>query len=240
MSTNRRTLSSSRTSLSSGTSRALSSSYNLDPVLTYFSSVLGSDRDLSKITIICFDKKNPGSQIIFNFAADTCGVFYKCRLTNINNYMRNTELFHTISPYGDLPHLLFTLVSSIIKQNTPIKTKKTLGITITKVNTSGSLVTSLNNSVDYSVDKTERGSDINNECPVCLSKFENVEKITLKCFHRICRDCLFNSIDNNLYTCPMCRKPFFPVSSPSTLPSNLGTSGISATDTLDGYDVEMA
>ena len=205
MSTNRRTLSSSRTSLSSGTSRALSSSYNLDPVLTYFSSVLGSDRDLSKITIICFDKKNPGSQIIFNFAADTCGVFYKCRLTNINNYMRNTELFHTISPYGDLPHLLFTLVSSIIKQNTPIKTKKTIGITITKVNTSGSLVTSLNNSVDYSVDKTDRGSDINNECPVCLSKFENVEKITLKCFHRICRDCLFNSIDNNLYT-PSFRK----------------------------------
>jgi len=242
MSTNRRTLSNSRTSLSSGTQRTISSSASSasHPILTYFSSVLGSDRDLSKITIICFDKKNPGSQIIFNFAADTCGVFYKCRLTNINNYIRNTELYHTISPYGDVPHLLYILVTSIIKQNTPIKTKKTLGINITKVNTSGSLITSLNNSVDYVVDKTERGSDINNECPICLSKFENVEKITLKCFHRICRDCLFNSVDNNLFTCPMCRKPFFPVSSPTSLPTvGLNTSGVTATDTLEGYDVEM-
>jgi hypothetical protein len=234
MSISRRTISSSRPSLSSGTSRTTSSSSLLiHPVLTYFSSVLGNDRDLSKITIVCFDKKLPGSQIIFNFAADTCGVFFKCRLTKINNYIRNTELYHTISPYGDIPHLLYILVTSILKQNTPIKTKKTLGITLTKINTSGNIVASLNNSVDYVIDKTERGADSNNECPVCLSKFENVEKITLKCYHRICRDCLFNSVDNNLYTCPMCRKPFFPVSNPSSLPS------VNAVDTLDGFDVEM-
>lgn len=234
MSMSRRTISSSRPSLSSGTSRTISSSsLSIHPVLTYFSSVLGNDRDLSKITIVCFDKKLPGSQIIFNFAADTCGVFFKCRLTNINNYIRNTELYHTISPYGDIPHLLYILVTSILKQNTPIKTKKTLGITLTKINTSGNIVASLNNSVDYVIDKTERGADSNNECPVCLSKFENVEKITLKCYHRICRDCLFNSVDNNLYTCPMCRKPFFPVSNPSSLPS------VNAVDTLDGFDVEM-
>ena len=101
------------------------------------------------------------------------------------------------------------LITAIINQNTPIKTKKLLGIVLTKINQERGVNTSLINSIDYTVDKTERGAETNNECPICLSKFENVEKITLKCYHRICRDCLFNSVDNNLYTCP-CRKPFFP------------------------------
>ncbi len=117
--------------------------------------------------------------------------------------MKIEELYHTISPYGEIIELLYTLFSSIINQNTPIKTKKTLGIVITKINQQQSINTSLNNAVEYTVDKTERGAEVNNECPICLTKFENTEKITLKCYHRICRDCLFNSIDNNLFTCPI-------------------------------------
>ena len=45
-----------------------------------------------------------------------------------------------------------------------------------------------------------------------LNKIWKNRKNYFKCHHKICRDCLFNSIDNKLYSCPMCRKPIFPVS----------------------------
>lgn len=228
MSISRRTLSSSRSSLTNNTSVSRTRA-PVHPIITYFSTMLAGETDLTKITIVCYDVKLPGHQIIFNFAADTCGVFYKCRLTTINNFMRHNELYHTISPYGEISQLLYTLVTAIINQNTPIKTKKTLGIVLTKINQERGVNTSLINSIDYTVDKTERGAETNNECPICLSKFENVEKITLKCYHRICRDCLFNSVDNNLYTCPMCRKPFFPVRNPSSLSGDID-------DNMDGFD----
>ena len=216
---------------------------NAEIITSYFSSVLAGEKDLSKVTIICFDVKSPGNQIILNFAADTCGVFFKCRLTTINSFLKVEELYHTISPYGETAELLFTLVSGIIRQNTPIKTKKTLGIVINKINVGTPINTSISNSVEYTVDKTERGAELNNECPICLTKFENIEKITLKCYHRICRDCLFNSIDNNLFTCPMCRKPIFPVTNPTNV--GAGGAGVGAggglAANMDIYDIgEMA
>ena len=243
----RRVVSSSRSGTTPVTIRHTGVRTNAQVITSYFSSVIGGETDLSKITIICFDVKSKGSQIILNFAADTCGVFFKCRLTTINNFMKIEELYHTISPYGEIAELLYTLVSSIINQNTPIKTKKTLGIVITKINQQQSINTSLNNAVEYTVDKTERGAEVNNECPVCLTKFENTEKITLKCYHRICRDCLFNSIDNNLYTCPMCRKPFFPASNPTSTGNTNTGGGLAAGlaggggGPMDIYDIgEMA
>ena len=235
----RRVVSSSRTT-TPVTIRHSSHRTNAQIITSYFSSVIGEETDLSKINIVCFDLKSKGNQIILNFAADTCGVFYKCRLTTINNFMKIEELYHTISPYGEIAELLYTLVSSIINQNTPIKTKKTLGIVITKINQLQPINTSINNAVEYTVDKTERGAEINNECPVCLTKFENIEKITLKCYHRICRDCLFNSIDNNLFTCPMCRKPIFPVTNPTNVGAGAGAGGGLAAN-MDIYDIgEMA
>ena len=231
-SSSRRTVSSNRNLSTPISIRHTSVRTSAQIITSYFSSIIGGETDLSKITIVCFDIKSKGNQIIINFAADTCGVFYKCRLTTINNFMKVEELFHTISPYGELPELLFTLVSTIINQNTPIKTKKTLGIIITKITNGSGRNTSLSNAVEYTVDKTERGAEANNDCPVCLAKFENVEKITLKCYHRICRDCLFNSIDNNLFSCPMCRKPFFPVGNSS---GNAGTAaGVAG---MDAYDI---
>ena len=211
-------------------------------ITSYFSTVLAGEKDLSKVTIICFDIKSTGNQIILNFAADTCGVFFKCRLTTINNFLKVEELYQTISPYGETAELLFTLVSGIIRQNTPIKTKKTLGIVINKINLDTPINTSISNNIEYTVDKTERGAEANNECPVCLTKFENTEKITLKCYHRICRDCLFNSIDNNLYNCPMCRKPIFPATNPTSVGAGAGAgAGGGLAANMDIYDIgEMA
>ena len=186
-----------------------------EKVETYFRNKLDVERNLKKITIVCFDKKDNSSQLIFNFLPENATIFYKCKLTIINGYLKTSELYHTISPFGNVAELLYTLVFNILKQNTPIKQKRCIGVLLEKTTntyTTNQESQDLCNSVDITIDKTESGTNSNNECPICLTKFEKIERITLKCHHKICRDCLFNSIDNKLYSCPMCRKPIFPVS----------------------------
>ena len=209
----RRVTSHSHTRVPINTHARTNSETQKETIINYFRHKLTNERNLQKITLICFDKTDASSQLILNFAAEPATVFYKCRLTVINGYLKTNELFHTISPFGNVPELLYTLVFSILKQNTPIKTKRNIGILIEK--SSNTYLTStevqeLSNSVDILIDRTESGTNSNNECPICLTKFDKIERITLKCYHKICRDCLFNSIENKLYSCPMCRKPIFP------------------------------
>ena len=186
-----------------------------EKVETYFRNKLDVERNLKKITIVCFDKKDTSSQLVFNFIPENGTVFYRCRLTIINGYLKTSELYHTISPFGNVAELLYTLVFNILKQNTPIKQKRCIGVLLEKTTntyTTNQESQDLCNSVDITIDRTESGTNSNNECPICLTKFDKIERITLKCYHKICRDCLFNSIENKLYSCPMCRKPIFPVS----------------------------
>lgn len=210
----RRVTSHSHTRVPINTHPRTNSESQKETIINYFKHKLVNEKNLQKITLICFDKTDVSSQLILNFAAEPATVFYKCRLTIINSYLKTNELFHTISPFGNVPDLLYTLVFSILKQNTPIKTKRHIGILIEKSSNTyltNTEVQELSNSVDILIDRTESGTNSNNECPICLTKFDKIERITLKCHHRICRDCLFNSIENKLYSCPMCRKPIFPV-----------------------------
>ena len=87
-SSSRRTVSSNRNLSTPISIRHTSVRTSAQIITSYFSSIICGETDLSKITIVCFDIKSKGNQIIINFAADTCGVFYKCRLTTINNFIQ--------------------------------------------------------------------------------------------------------------------------------------------------------
>lgn len=65
-------------------------------------------------------------------------------------------------------------------------------------------------------DPTITSNDYDNECPICLDPFQNVEMCTIQsCGHRICLICIFQIIsivdDILLLKCPICRKEFLTI-----------------------------
>lgn len=180
-------------------------------LINYFNSKIDVSTTLNKVTLICYDKNAIDTQIILSFVPDSEGVLFNCRLINCVNYIKTTENFFKISPYGHLSQLLSKLILYIMKQNIPIKEKKIICVKMDIISPNNLLRNvTINDSVEITIDKTEEGALVNNECPVCLSSFKQKERITLKCFHKICRDCLFSSLENKLYTCPICRGELLP------------------------------
>ena len=67
-------------------------------------------------------------------------------------------------------------------------------------------------------DRTDRTLSFSNECPICMAdlKSPNIEQITLPCFHKICKTCLFSSLEHKLNKCPLCRHEIISISNPQT------------------------
>ncbi|RYR67496.1 hypothetical protein Ahy_A03g013890 isoform A [Arachis hypogaea] len=88
------------------------------------------------------------------------------------------------------------------------------------------VVTTTNSGFKYKKEKVDGGSD---ECPVCLSVFEEGEEVRKlpRCkhsFHALCIDMwLYSHFD-----CPICRTPVGPFSHPFPAENSRSRSGISA------------
>lgn len=60
---------------------------------------------------------------------------------------------------------------------------------------------------DTSTDSgTTAGDQKDDQCPICLDKFKNKER--LKCKHEFCKDCLRQAEEANGPICPICRVVF--------------------------------
>jgi hypothetical protein len=154
------------------------------------------------------NKHKEGSQIHICFSKKYDSLLYEMIVTNIEKYLVKTDKIIEFSPVGDISNIIYTIVTDILKQHTPIKEKLEIYIIM-----NSNLVTlpEIKNGFLYIIDKTERGIIVSNDCPICLTSMNSlgIEQLTLPCFHKVCRDCFFGSINNGLMSCPICRKDIF-------------------------------
>ena len=129
-------------------------------------------------------------------------------ITTIEKYIVKVDKIIEISPVGDLSSIIYTVVTDILKQHTPLKEKSDIYIIM---NSNLVILPEIKNGFLYTIDKTERGIVRSNDCPICLNSMNSlgIEQLTLPCYHKVCRDCFFGSINNGLMTCPICRKDIF-------------------------------
>jgi hypothetical protein len=162
---------------------------------------------IENIVIFCLDSRLQSKQLHISFENKE-NTFYKTGIiTYFENYIQTVTETFQFSHIGHLDDILYQLVKQVLHKIVPVKTSETFIINI-GTNTNNWEI-NINNGCLFSVDKTENGSENNNQCPVCVSDYNSVEKLTLKCNHTMCSKCFWTSIENNLNTCPLCRAPFF-------------------------------
>lgn len=166
--------------------------------------------DWDTVNIFCCEKDNNGKQRHINFIKRPYELYneveFSMCITKYKDYIKEqNDSWIDISILGNKHRIIATLVYNTISRHTPINTK-----TNTYINIScDKKIPSLNESFLLVIDKTEKNLVLNNECPVCMIDLKNPknEKITLPCFHKICKNCLFSSFQHKINTCPLCRHP---------------------------------
>ena len=176
-------------------------------LLDYIKSKL-TGNSLFKFSFFCINRERGGSQIHICFSKKYDSLLYEMIITTIEKYLVKADKIIEISPVGEISNIMYTVVTDILKQHTPLKEKTNIYIIM-----NNNLVTlpEIKNGFLYTIDKTERGIIVANDCPICLTSMNSlgIEQLTLPCYHKVCRDCFFGSINSGLMTCPICRKDIF-------------------------------
>jgi hypothetical protein len=163
---------------------------------------------LFKFSFFCINKHKEGSQIHICFSKKYDSLLYEMIVTNIEKYLVKADKIIEFSPVGDISNIIYTLITDILKQHTPIKEKLEIYIIM---NSNLVILPEIKNGFLYIIDKTERGIIVSNDCPICLTSMNSlgIEQLTLPCYHKVCRDCFFGSVNSGLISCPICRKDIF-------------------------------
>ena len=165
------------------------------------------DIRLEDLVVVCVDNKNKSKQIHISFDSGEDGFYKVGKITYFENYLRTVSETFDFSHVGKTHDIVTELIKQILYKLVTIKTKQNFTIYTGCIENNWDI--DINRGFIYKIDKTEDGCNDNNSCPICISDYENKEKLTLKCNHTICSTCFWSSIDNNILTCPLCRSPFF-------------------------------
>ena len=166
-----------------------------------------NSENLESVVIFCVNQKIKSKQVHIRFEQGN-DLFYKNgRITYFESYLKTGDETFDLSHVGRLYDIISQVVKQILFKIVPIKTEDTYLIGICEEQ--GNYQVDLDKNYIFKIDKTENGENNNNTCPICIVDYENKEKLTLKCKHTICSECFWSSIDNNILTCPLCRKSFF-------------------------------
>lgn len=171
--------------------------------------------NIEELLIICVQSDDKSKQVHISFQQGNDRLYKIGNIVYFDNYLKiNTETFE-FSPVGKVEDIVFVLVKQILFKITPDKTASSYIVGVTSSNENWNL--DIARGHPYKINKTVEGCSENNSCPICYSEFSKKERLTLKCNHYICSECFWNSIENNLLTCPLCRQSFFSASSSSTV-----------------------
>jgi hypothetical protein len=163
--------------------------------------------NIENIVVFCLNSRLQSKQFHISFENKENTIYKTGLITYFENYIQTiTETFQ-FSHVGHLEDILFNLVKQILNKIVPVKTAETFIINIGS--NMNNWEVNINNGCLFTIDKTENGSENNNQCPVCVSDYKTTEKLTLKCKHTMCSKCFWTSIENNINSCPLCRAPFF-------------------------------
>ena len=165
------------------------------------------DVRLEDLVIVCIDNKTKSKQIHISFDSGEDGFYKIGKITYFENYLRTVSETFDFSHIGRTYEIVTELIKQILYKLVTIKTTQNFLICIGTLENNWEI--DINYGYLYKIDKTEDGCNDNNSCPICISDYENKEKLTLKCNHSICSSCFWSSIENNMLTCPLCRNPFF-------------------------------
>lgn len=159
--------------------------------------------------IFCLEKDNNGKQLHINFIKRPYEMYnqieYSMCMTNYEYYIKDDKpSWVDISILGNKHRVLATLIYNTIFKNTALNRKTSVLINISD-NTS---FPNVKDAFLLTIDRTDTNLSIMNECPVCMISFKspNIEKITLPCYHKMCKTCLFSSLEHKLNKCPLCRQ----------------------------------
>ena len=163
--------------------------------------------DIENITVFCLDSSVQSRQYHISFE-NKPNSFYKIGyITYFENYVQTIHETFQFSHIGNLDDILHELTKKVLNKVVPVKTRDTFIICIGTPQNNWNI--NINTGCLFSIDKTENGSENNNQCPVCVNDYKTNEKLTLKCNHTMCSKCFWTSIENNINSCPLCRAPFF-------------------------------
>lgn len=165
------------------------------------------DVRLEDLVIVCIDNKTKSKQIHISFDPGEDGFYKIGKITYFENYLRTVSETFDFTHVGRKYEIVTELIKQILFKLVTIKTTQNFLICIGTLENNCEI--DINCGYLYKIDKTEDGCNDNNSCPICISDYENKEKLTLKCNHSICSSCFWSSIENNMLTCPLCRNPFF-------------------------------
>lgn len=165
------------------------------------------ESNIENIVVFCLDSRLQSKQVHISFESKENTIYKIGLITYFENYIQTVTETFQFSHIGHLDDILFNLVKQILNKLVPVKTLETFIINI-GTNMDNCEI-NINNGCLFTIDKTENGSENNNQCPVCVADYKTNEKLTLKCKHTMCSNCFWTSLENNINSCPLCRAPFF-------------------------------
>ena len=167
----------------------------------YIKINISKTNDITKINIYISEKNDQGSQIWISFNYNYNN-FLQMQSVLFKNYIKIDTKSIFISNFGYLTKICYELILKTINTNVQYNTKKTFLINIID----DGIVPKIEESMVYTLNKLS--NEINNKCPICISDLTLRKEITLKCGHKLCCDCFFESLKNKITKCPLCRTEF--------------------------------
>lgn len=167
----------------------------------YIKRSVSKCEDITKVNIYISEKNDQGSQIWISFNYNYNN-FLQMQSILFKNYIKIDSKSILISSFGYLNKICYELLLKTINTNVQYNTKKSFLININIDNE----VPKIDDSYLYTLNKLS--NEINNKCPICIYDLTLRKEITLKCGHKLCSDCFFESLKNKISTCPLCRKEF--------------------------------
>jgi hypothetical protein len=162
-----------------------------------------------KINIFCTDKTMNDTQLHISFIKRPYELYnqieYSMCMTHYIGYIKDENVtWVDISILGNKHKILATLVYNTLFKKTAINKKVSISINICCNDVTIPL---LKDAFALVFDRTSNTLLITNECPICMIdlKLPSSEKITLPCYHSVCKNCFFSSLEHNINTCPLCR-----------------------------------
>jgi len=161
-----------------------------------------------KINIFCTEKTMNDTQLHVSFIKRPYELYnqieYSMCMTHYIGYIKDENVtWVDISILGNRHRILATLVNNILFKKTAINKKVSIFINICNDIT----IPLLKDAFILVFDRTSSTLLITNECPICMVdlKLPTAEKITLPCYHTVCKNCFFSSLEHKINTCPLCR-----------------------------------
>ena len=163
------------------------------------------NNELEDITIYAMNNEFNDNQIWFQFKNNYDNILSMLCIY-FKDYIKKNDKFIRISSFGYKEKIISKVIFKELTELTPLNNTSSY-----LINIGTTAMPSVEDSFLYKIDKTLESFETNNNCPVCLVEMETskYDKVSLKCGHFICRDCLFRSIENNLTNCPLCRQNLF-------------------------------